>query len=319
VLLVVNTASYCGYTPQYQGLEALYDKYRGRGLVVLGFPSNDFEQEKGSNKEIAEFCENTYGVRFPMFAASHVKGAQANVMYRQLARATGQEPQWNFFKYLLGRDGKVLAVYPSKVTPEDPALLAAIERQLAANDPTSVSLQRAVAMTARRVGDAESRRGRYDVADTYFRESRGRIADALRLAEGRPSLIVDASVIDNEYARHLARKGSEHEAIVLLRDVVRRLEALRETERASHAPLAAAALLLGDFDKRVSEEQWKRAETELAPYVSSSASPTELETWFQILVRRHRLAEARGVLSRIERTGYASSDLQQRLCREGGC
>ena len=131
VLLVVNTASYCGYTPQYKGLEALYDKYKGRGLVVLGFPSNDFEQEKASNKEIAEFCENTYGVKFPMFAASHVKGAQANALYRQLARVTAKEPDWNFYKYLVGRDGQVLAAYPSKVTPEDPGLLAAIERQLA--------------------------------------------------------------------------------------------------------------------------------------------------------------------------------------------
>ncbi|MEJ6021493.1 glutathione peroxidase [Ramlibacter sp. PS4R-6] len=132
VVLVVNTASYCGYTPQYKGLEALHDKYKGRGLVVLGFPSNDFEQEKGSNKEIADFCENTYGVKFPMFAASHVKGARANALYKQLALATGQEPQWNFWKYLVGRDGKVLAAYPSQVTPEDPKLLAAIERQLAA-------------------------------------------------------------------------------------------------------------------------------------------------------------------------------------------
>jgi len=132
VLLVVNTASYCGYTPQYKGLEALYDKYKARGLVVLGFPSNDFEQEKGSDKEIADFCENTYGVRFPMFGASHVKGPQANAFYKQLARTTGHEPTWNFYKYLVGRDGKILAVFPSKVTPEDPALLAAIEKQLAA-------------------------------------------------------------------------------------------------------------------------------------------------------------------------------------------
>lgn len=131
VVLVVNTASYCGYTPQYKGLEALYDKYRARGLVVLGFPSNDFEQEKGSNQEIAEFCENTYGVRFPMFSASHVKGPAANPLYRQLAQATGQAPAWNFYKYLIARDGAVLAVYPSKVTPQDPRLLAEIERQLA--------------------------------------------------------------------------------------------------------------------------------------------------------------------------------------------
>jgi glutathione peroxidase len=131
VVLVVNTASYCGYTPQYKGLEALYDKYRARGLVVLGFPSNDFEQEKGSNKEIAEFCENTFGVRFPMFGASHVKGPGANPMYRQLARATGLEPEWNFYKYLIARNGTVLAMYPSKVTPEDPQLVREIERQLA--------------------------------------------------------------------------------------------------------------------------------------------------------------------------------------------
>jgi glutathione peroxidase len=132
VVLVVNTASYCGYTPQYKGLEALYDKYRGRGLVVLGFPSNDFEQEKGSNKEIADFCENTYGVKFPMFAASHVQGKDANALYRELARKTGQAPDWNFYKYLIARNGAVLASYPSKVTPEDPQLLREIEKQLAA-------------------------------------------------------------------------------------------------------------------------------------------------------------------------------------------
>jgi glutathione peroxidase len=132
VVLVVNTASYCGYTPQFKGLEALYDKYKGRGLVVLGFPSNDFEQEKANNKDIAEFCENTYGVKFPMFAASHVKGTEANALFKKLAVATGQAPDWNFYKYLLGRDGKILAAYPSKVTPEDPKLVAEIEKQLAA-------------------------------------------------------------------------------------------------------------------------------------------------------------------------------------------
>jgi glutathione peroxidase len=130
VVLVVNTASYCGYTPQYKGLEALNDKYRSRGLVVLGFPSNDFEQEKGSNKEIAEFCENTFGVRFPMFGASHVKGPQANPVFKQLAGLTGQEPKWNFYKYLIGRDGKVVGNWPSRTTPQE--LEPLIEKQLAA-------------------------------------------------------------------------------------------------------------------------------------------------------------------------------------------
>jgi len=133
VVLVVNTASYCGFTPQYKGLEALYDKYRGRGLVVLGFPSNDFEQESGDNKQIADFCENTYGVKFPMFAKSSVRGAQANALYRQLAQATGRQPLWNFHKYLIARDGAVVTSYTSLTTPDSPALVKEVEKQLAAN------------------------------------------------------------------------------------------------------------------------------------------------------------------------------------------
>ena len=131
VLLVVNTASYCGFTPQYQSLEALYAKYRERGLVVLGFPSNDFAQEKGDNKQIADFCENTYGVKFPMFAKSSVRGADANAFYRQLAQATGRQPLWNFHKYLVGRDGKVIASYTSMTSPDDARLVRDIEKQLA--------------------------------------------------------------------------------------------------------------------------------------------------------------------------------------------
>jgi len=132
VLLVVNTASYCGFTPQYQGLEALYAKYRDRGLVVLGFPSNDFAQESGDNKQIAEFCENTYGVKFPMFSKSNVRGAQANPLYRQLAQATGRQPLWNFHKYLIGRDGKVIASYTSLTKPDAADLVRDIEKQLVA-------------------------------------------------------------------------------------------------------------------------------------------------------------------------------------------
>ena len=130
VLLVVNTASYCGFTPQYEGLEKLYARYRDRGLVVLGFPSNDFRQETGSNKEIADFCANTYGVKFPMFAKSAVRGSDANPLFRELAAQGGRAPLWNFHKYLVGRDGKVVANYTSLTGPDDAALVRALEQQL---------------------------------------------------------------------------------------------------------------------------------------------------------------------------------------------
>ncbi len=131
VLLIVNTASYCGFTPQYKGQEDLHARYRDRGLVVLGFPSNDFAQEKGSNKDIADFCENTFGVKFPMFAKSAVRGSDANPLFRQLAADSGRQPLWNFHKYLVGRDGKVIANYTSMTSPSDRTLVSAIERQLA--------------------------------------------------------------------------------------------------------------------------------------------------------------------------------------------
>lgn len=131
VLLVVNTASFCGFTPQYEGLEKLHAKYRERGLVVLGFPSNDFAQEKGSNKEIAEFCENTFGVKFPMFAKTAVRGSDANPLFRELAAQTGRAPLWNFHKYLIGRDGKVVAQYNSLTRPDDATLVRTLEQQLA--------------------------------------------------------------------------------------------------------------------------------------------------------------------------------------------
>lgn len=131
VILVVNTASYCGYTKQYEGLEKLYAKYGSKGLVVLGFPSNDFSnQEPGSAKEIADLCYNTYGVKFPMFSKSVVSGAGANPFHAQLTRATGKEPKWNFTKYLIDRNGKVIEHFPSKVTPEDKELVGKIEQAL---------------------------------------------------------------------------------------------------------------------------------------------------------------------------------------------
>ncbi len=132
VLLVVNTASFCGFTPQYKGLEALHNKYKDRGLVVLGFPSNDFSQEKGSNQQIAEFCESTFGVKFPMFVKTAVTGPNAHPLYRQLAIQGGGAPAWNFHKYLVGRDGKVVASYPSATAPDSPALVRELDKLLLA-------------------------------------------------------------------------------------------------------------------------------------------------------------------------------------------
>ena len=133
VVLVVNTASFCSFTPQYKGLEALDSKYRARGFVVLGFPSNDFAQESGSNQEIADFCENTFGVKFPMFAKSSVRGADANPLFKQLAQLSGTTPKWNFYKYLIGRDGKVVDAYSSLTSPDDRRFVKDVEKQLGAN------------------------------------------------------------------------------------------------------------------------------------------------------------------------------------------
>jgi glutathione peroxidase len=129
VLLVVNTASQCGYTPQYDALEALYRKYRSRGLVVLGFPMNDFGgQEPGSNKEISTFCVNEYAIDFPMFAKSSLA---ANPFYAGLVKATGAAPAWNFHKYLVDRSGRRVESFPSRVEPDDPKLVGTLERLLA--------------------------------------------------------------------------------------------------------------------------------------------------------------------------------------------
>ena len=134
VLLVVNTASYCGYTGQYKGLEALHAKYKDRGLVVLGIPSNDFgSQEPGSNQQIADFCENTFGVKFPMLAKSHVlpgKGGPVNPLIAGLTASTGKAPGWNFHKYLVDRRGLAVASFGSATAPQDPAIVTGIEKLL---------------------------------------------------------------------------------------------------------------------------------------------------------------------------------------------
>jgi glutathione peroxidase len=131
VVLMVNTASKCGFTGQYDGLEALYDKYRDRGLVVLGFPSNDFGgQEPGSEEQIQKFCRLTYSVEFPMFEKIHVKKGQAAPLYQYLASQTGAYPKWNFYKYLIDREGKVVDYYSSITSPESKKLVKAIEKLL---------------------------------------------------------------------------------------------------------------------------------------------------------------------------------------------
>jgi glutathione peroxidase len=131
VVLVVNTASKCAYTPQYDGLEKLYRRYREQGLVVAGFPSNDFAgQEPGGEEQILDFCRLTYNVGFPMFEKTVVRGDMADPFYRYLAGATGEQPRWNFHKYLLDRDGRVVASLPSQVEPEGARLVRMIEELL---------------------------------------------------------------------------------------------------------------------------------------------------------------------------------------------
>ena len=134
VLLVVNTASECGLTPQYEGLEKLYEQRKGQGLEVLGFPSNDFGgQEPGTPEQIRTFCTQNYGVSFPLFAKVVTKpGPEQSPVYSYLGAATGQLPTWNFAKYLVGKDGKPIAFYNSKVPPDDKELVAAIDKALAA-------------------------------------------------------------------------------------------------------------------------------------------------------------------------------------------
>jgi glutathione peroxidase len=132
VILVTNVASKCGFTPQYEGLEKLYQDYKDRGLVVLGFPSGDFGgQELATDGEIQEFCKLNFGVTFPLFSKSSVKGDNANPLFKTLTAKTGKAPSWNFNKYLVDRNGKVIAHYPSKVAPNDPELSKAIQAALA--------------------------------------------------------------------------------------------------------------------------------------------------------------------------------------------
>ncbi|MEQ8966761.1 MAG: glutathione peroxidase [Azospirillaceae bacterium] len=137
-VLVVNTASFCGYTDQYEGLQALWEARREAGLIVLGVPSNDFgDQEPGSEGEIKEFCETTFGITLPMTTKQRVKGPDAHPLYRWAADATGPAgvPKWNFHKLLVGRDGRLAAWFPTRVAPGDPRLAEAIDAALAEPPP----------------------------------------------------------------------------------------------------------------------------------------------------------------------------------------
>jgi glutathione peroxidase len=129
-MLIVNTASRCGFTKQYAGLQDLWSRYRQRGLVVLGVPANDFAgQEPGTNEEILGFCSGTFGVSFPLAAKSAVVGGSAHPFYRWAANERpGDTPRWNFHKYLIGRDGRIAAVFPTSVEPTDPRVIRAVEQ-----------------------------------------------------------------------------------------------------------------------------------------------------------------------------------------------
>jgi glutathione peroxidase len=142
VVLMVNVASQCGYTPQYEGLQALHKKYAGQGLRILGFPSNDFgAQEPGSNQEIADFCKKNYGVEFDMFSKITVLGANKAPLYKTLTSTPGftGEVAWNFEKFLVGRDGKVIARFKSPVEPQSPEMTKAIEAALAVKVLTNMN------------------------------------------------------------------------------------------------------------------------------------------------------------------------------------
>jgi glutathione peroxidase len=135
VVVVVNTASFCGFTPQYKSLEELHARYKDKGLVVLGFPSNDFSQEPDNNKKIADFCENTYGVKFPMFSKTTVRGSDASPLFKQLAKLTDTAPKWNFYKYVISRDGQKVQSFNSSTDPLSKGFLSEVDKLVAAQTP----------------------------------------------------------------------------------------------------------------------------------------------------------------------------------------
>ncbi|MGF1760770.1 glutathione peroxidase [Photobacterium sagamiensis] len=130
VLLIVNTASQCGFTPQYKQLERIHQKYKDKGFSVVGFPSNDFKQDRGSEADTAKVCYLDYGVTFPMMERTNIKGETVNPVFQSLAHETGVVPQWNFFKYVIDRKGDVVGVFSSRIEPTDDTIIDMIEKQL---------------------------------------------------------------------------------------------------------------------------------------------------------------------------------------------
>jgi glutathione peroxidase len=129
-VLVVNTASKCGFTPQFEGLESLYEQYKAQGLLVIGFPSNDFKQELSDDKKIGDFCKMTYGVKFPMMSKSAVRGDDVNPFYKQLIEKTGTTPKWNFYKYVIAPQGQKVSVFSSMTKPNSEKILKEIKPYL---------------------------------------------------------------------------------------------------------------------------------------------------------------------------------------------
>ena len=130
VVMIVNTASFCGFTNQFKELQALYQRYQDKGFVIIGVPSNDFNQEPGSADDIAQFCSSEYGVSFPMTAKLAIKGENAHPFYKWAAKQSGETPRWNFFKYLVGKDGQLIATFGTTTGPADKSVILAVESAL---------------------------------------------------------------------------------------------------------------------------------------------------------------------------------------------
>jgi tetratricopeptide (TPR) repeat protein/predicted Ser/Thr protein kinase len=264
-----------------------------------------------------------------LYKMGNVRGAldyssREVAIYRQLVQRGPKQNQWKqrlaaSMGYLgraldeTGQHRQALALWREEL---------AIERELVALDVSNVSWLRALAISARRIASAEGQSGHHDAAAALFTESRGLIAKVIRQAPTRSSFAIDAAVIDTDYARYLASTGKRGAAIDLLRDVVGRLDAMPAEDRYASSQLASAALLLGELlepdDARAAQAQWQRAEEALEPLVAGTAAPSDMASWFRVLMHRQRVPEARALLNRMRTAGIATTDLEQ-LCEEHGC